>query len=279
MVFASLRFDDAIHVKPSELIMKDEGLFGVAWQTKVERKRAGTRFMVPMVGFRRNDWLQQGWDLFCATDRDRDYWMHELNTRSTFLERHPTYSRTVQWLKWFSHQVTALDPSLSEDSKADLLNQLKDLTAHSCRVTLLDAAVHARRSTEEIGLQANWKNPGPLVLKYTRNRSSVPATMVKQLVQELVQESHPAVEDGNTVLVDSIETDLVANDFFIKQPAKGSSYDYKYHATAQGDDSVMACSKFLISECVSVGRLLPDLSVLCKACAKARPDLVSYFSK
>lgn len=47
MVFASLRFDDAIHVDPSELHMKDEGLFGVSWQTKVERKRVGTRLVAP----------------------------------------------------------------------------------------------------------------------------------------------------------------------------------------------------------------------------------------
>ena len=38
MIFASLRFDDAIHVKPRELNVEDQGLFGVAWQTKVERK-------------------------------------------------------------------------------------------------------------------------------------------------------------------------------------------------------------------------------------------------
>jgi len=48
MIFASLRFDDAVHVKPHELILTDEGLFGVAWQTKVERKRRGTKFVVPM---------------------------------------------------------------------------------------------------------------------------------------------------------------------------------------------------------------------------------------
>ena len=48
---------------------------------------------------------------------------------------------------------------------------------------MLDAAVHAGRSTEEIGLQANWKNPGPLVFKYTRNRSAIPAKMVQQLVR------------------------------------------------------------------------------------------------
>ena len=50
MIFASLRFDDAIHVRPDELIMNDEGMFGVAWQTKVDRKRAGTKFVVSCSG-------------------------------------------------------------------------------------------------------------------------------------------------------------------------------------------------------------------------------------
>ena len=51
MIFASLRFDDAIHVKPHELEMRPEGLFGVSWQTKTERKRRGTKFVVPDVSF------------------------------------------------------------------------------------------------------------------------------------------------------------------------------------------------------------------------------------
>ena len=51
MIFASLRFDDAVHVKPADLQMKDEGMFGIAWQTKVDRRRRGTRFVVPSVGF------------------------------------------------------------------------------------------------------------------------------------------------------------------------------------------------------------------------------------
>lgn len=47
--------------------------------------------------------------------------------------------------------------------------------------------------------------------------------MVKQLVQELVQEERPAIEDADTVLVDAVESDLATNDFFMKQPARGSS--------------------------------------------------------
>ena len=41
LVFASLRFDDGKHVKPSEFRMQNSGLFGLAWQTKVDRKRPG----------------------------------------------------------------------------------------------------------------------------------------------------------------------------------------------------------------------------------------------
>ena len=217
MIYASLRFDDAVHVKPADLTLKDEGLFGVAWQTKVDRKRRGTRFVIPAVGFRCQDWLEVGWELFQEVlPGERDYWIPELNTRSAFLERPPSYLRSVQWMRCLAARAWNYGTTLHAWPKAQALDALQHLTAHSCRVTLLDAAVHAGRSTEEIGLQANWKNPGPLVLKYTRNRSSVPATMIKQLVQELAQSEHPVVEDEATVLDDVQETDLAGTEFFIK---------------------------------------------------------------
>ena len=102
---------------------------------------------------------------------------------------------------------------------------INNLTIHSCRVTLLDAAVHAGRSTEEIGLQANWKDPGPLVLKYTRNRTAVPAVMVRQLVHDMVQSSHPVQEDEDTMLVDGRETELSSVEFFVKLPNPTSYYE------------------------------------------------------
>lgn len=273
MVFASLRFDDAIHVNPSELLLKEEGLFGVAWQTKVERKRVGTRFVVPRVGFSSADWFDRGWELFSMTDFSaRDYWVHELNTKEEFRLAPPTYARTVQWLKHFARLTSEADPSVSANAKIIQANQIAQLTAHSCRVTLLDAAVHAGRSAQEIGLQANWKDPGPLVLKYTRNRSSVPATMIKQLVRDMVTEMHPSVDDQDTVFADAEENELENLGFYIKSSGSGS-YEYKFHCSAASDPSSLACGKLDLKECVSVGSDLPDISVLCKACARARPDL------
>ena len=277
MIFASLRFDDAIHVRPFELVMQEEGLFGVAWQTKVERKRTGTKFVVPAVGFHSKEWLATGWAMLQKTDLDRDYWIPELNTREAFLDKPPTYLRTVQWLRFFTYALWSAENSQESIESMRIRQVLKDITAHSCRVTLLDAAVHAGRSTEEIGLQANWKNPGPLVLKYTRNRSAVPALMIKQLVNELVQEIHPAVEDENTILTDAADSDLDSVEFFTKTRSGKTYYDYKLHATALGDPSVLACNKFEISECTSIGNVLPDLAVFCKACAKVRPDICKFY--
>ena len=275
MVFASLRFDDAIHVRPSELIMKEEGLFGIAWQTKVERKRAGTRFMVPRVGFHTDCWLGVGWELFTKHENlDRDYWVRELNTRSSWLDRPPTHQRSVQWFRVFAHQATILNSTIPKEERRVLIEQLKGVTAHSCRVTLLDAAVHAGRSTEEIGLQANWKNPGPMVLKYTRNRSSVPATMIKQLVRDLVQESHPAKEDEDTILIDAQDVDLSTHEFFMQQARNTKGYDYKWHLVSVDDPTTTACRRLELGECRSVGTILADDSILCKACVKSRPDFV-----
>ena len=120
--------------------------------------------------------------------------------------------------------------------------EINKLTMHSCRVTLLDAAVHAGRTTEEIGLQANWKNPGPLVLKYTRNRSAVPALMVKQLVRDLVQGERPVQEDDDTILVDANDHELSSFEFFIRNPSPGSYYEYKYHCTSSSDEGLTACN-------------------------------------
>ena len=277
MIFASLRFDDAIHVRPLELEMKEEGLFGVSWQTKVERKRAGTRFVVPNIGFSCSTWLEVGWALFkTLPDLDRDFWIPELNTQASFQTVPPTFARTLQWMKFLSRKAVDEARQLEKTEQVECAFQISKLTMHSCRVTLLDAAVHAGRSTEEIGLQANWKNPGPLVLKYTRNRSAVPALMVKQLVKDLVQESHPAQENEDTLFLDAPDADLGILEFFIKKPSTGSSYEYKYHCNSRSNEEFTACNKFALTDCSSVGEVLPDTNVLCKACAKARPEVVSF---
>eukprot|EP00435_Cladocopium_sp_Y103_P066429 s1306_g28.t1 len=226
MVFASLRFDEAVHVKPKELIITDEGLFDVAWQTKVERKRRGTK---------------------------------ELNTRDAFRDCRASYQRSLQWLKFFAKYALNKHFYGEEATLKKAIAALQSITAHSARATLLDAAVHA----------------GPLVLKYTRNRTSVPAQMIQQLVKDMVDQEHPFEPETDQMLDDVDEASLDEVQFFVKTVGSRASQDFRYHCSNVGDHTTLACGRLQVEECTMTGSVLPDVSVLCKHCARARPDVAS----
>ncbi|CAK9012047.1 Uncharacterized protein SCF082_LOCUS11359, partial [Durusdinium trenchii] len=61
LIYASLRWDDGRHVAPASLELTEEALLGLVWQTKVERKRKGTRFAVPRCSIAGVEWLDEGW--------------------------------------------------------------------------------------------------------------------------------------------------------------------------------------------------------------------------
>ena len=109
MIFASLRCDDAVHVRPSELEMTDDGLLGVSWQTKTERKRRGTKFIVPDVSFSDKPWLQVGWELFLQTisveDRKRDFWLADRASQHSFGSLPPDHGRGLQWLHFLLFNI------------------------------------------------------------------------------------------------------------------------------------------------------------------------------
>ena len=138
---------------------------------------------------------------------------------------------------------------------------------------MLDQAVHFGRTPQEIGVQANWKNPRPLVLKYTRSRSSLPAKMIKQLVAEISQNRQPSCAREDNEIEDGEDTDLNVNEFFVKTPEKGSSCEYKFHVCSADNVDEIACGMVKAADCAHIGSVLPDAALLCKRCAKARPDI------
>ena len=246
----------------------------------MERKRRGTKFVVPHVGFSGSDWLRSGWELLQSEHFGlaRDFWMRDLNSRDAFRDAPATYQRSVQWLRFIGRFALNHYHTGQEEEFKELASVVNSLTAHSARVTMLDAAVHAGRSTEEIGLQANWKNPGPLVLKYTRNRSAIPAKMVQQLVKDMLVQEHP-VEESEDVELDSEDPSAFDQiQFFVK--ANGSAtYDYRYHCTAPDNEEAIACGRILKDDCTHVGSCLPDASVLCKHCSRARPEVLEAYHR
>ena len=52
LIFASLRFDDGLHVRVASLKFEAGALRGICWQTKRDRARRGTHFAVPAVSLR-----------------------------------------------------------------------------------------------------------------------------------------------------------------------------------------------------------------------------------
>ena len=62
VIFASLRFDDAIDVEPRKLEYKEQGIFGVSWQTKTESAN----------GEAPSSWCAQ------FVDQPRDFWVPDL---------------------------------------------------------------------------------------------------------------------------------------------------------------------------------------------------------
>ena len=274
MIFASLRFDDVIHVKPHELEVKSEGLFGVSWQTKTERKRRGTKFVVPDVAFSNCSWFKDGLEMFEMEFPlvERDFWIPELDSKSSWRPTPPEYARSLQWL----HHLVFV-AGKGDEVAQPILSSITNLSWHSARVTMLDQAVHFDRTAQEIGVQANWKNPGPLVLKYTRSRSSLPAKMIKELVQEISREFTPECAQEDDEIDDHEDRDVTLTEFFVKTPEKGSSYDYKFHVCSSDSVEEIACKRAITPEFVHIGSVLPDPKLLCKVCARARPDVALAF--
>ena len=280
MIFGSLRFDDACHVDPTKLELTHEALFGVVWQTKTERKRRGTKFVVPLVGFSSKPWLSTGWPLFQAIEpKDRDFFLPEVGSKTRWLTSPCTYQRSLTWLKFVCSLAVELGvkkATISAEEAQRVMGFHKAVTWHSARCSMLSLAVHRGEAEPQIGLQGNWKNPGPMIQKYARDRKQVALQMVTRLIGGLRDEWKPSGLSAEDEL--EIEPELQSADpleFFLKNSKRSSALtDLKFHVKALGlDESKTACRKFDLDDLCSVGTALPELSQICSECKKRRPEL------
>jgi hypothetical protein len=290
LIFASLRFNDGVHVKPGSLEFREGVLYGLCWQTKVERKRRGTRFAIASVGliplnevdddgFARRSWLEIFWELFQQSAMsDRDFWMFEIESWTQFSTSEVTYHRGLKCFKGLC--ASATKTFIPDERKADLAKLIPSITWHSCRVTLLSAAVHAGVDALPISMQANHANTD-LIVKYTRDRRTVPLKMVGQLLADLRSQWIPQ-PDNSTLALKGEEDQFSADDeddtapvYYMKKSkvSSRSILSQKFHITAIDDLVHLACSHVQLSDCDPIGHEIPDISVLCIRCRKNRPDL------
>ena len=272
MIYSSLRFDDAMHVVPEAPAMKDEALYGVVWQTKVERQKKGTRFAVAKVSVTGEEWMEDGWSASFEMD-ERDYFMKELDSAERFGDRPATYQRSVLWLRYVLTTAASDDLKRGLISPPDLkghLQLIQEITWHSCRVTLLSAAVQAQVPDKEIGLQANWKNPSQLVLKYVRSRKEISIEMVKRLTKRIASDwkSPPEFEAEDSNLVDFGDCSLTYLTKARSSSAPAKDLNLKYHAMyidGTGAERTL-CGRYKITECDDLGEIPPS-SQMCSLCA------------
>ena len=168
----------------------------------------------------------------------------------------------------------------------EMIAILQKVTWHTCRVTLLSAAVHEQKDAQAIALQANWKNPSSLVLKYARDRRSIPLRMVGELVQALRQDWQPPIvlEDAEDALRVFSEDEEVlgqrSDQFYVKKAEVGACgrriMTMKFHVLDALDSAVLACGRLALDRCEPAGSILPDISVLCKDCLAKRPEVANH---
>ena len=286
MIYASLRFDDALHVKTTSLEMNDKGLSGLAWQTKVERKRRGTKFAVPHAGLRQPDWLVVWWELFQEVcPGDRDFWIFDLASQDRFALQPVSYHRGLKYLLWVVSQalLSALElQTFPESIIQECMSDTEALTWHSLRVTMLNEMVHNGNSSQQVALQANWKSGDAMVLKYTRNRRQIPLVAVGQLLS-VVKEAwsplarepgEPIVPEGESFSEDEHPLGSLPRTYYVKSSLIDKvnirMFTIRYHMNSISEPVLTACKKFKLEECCPMGSELPDVSMLCHGCRKNR---------
>ena len=297
LIFGSLRFDDGVHVKPNALEFRDGTLYGVCWQTKVDRTRRGSKFVVPPIGFSQPAPGQESWlsTFVTLSARElpaaRDFWMYEVDVASDhslrFSRKVVTYPRALKVMRHLMRLAIDLavkdvkDPLPPALAKR-LLEDVDRVTMHSCKVTLINAAVHAGYDPVPISIQAHHANTD-LVIKYTRNRTAVPLDMVSALTKEFRDKWSPGPGAGSALPIgdegfseDDFNADAPAM-FFVKKSRARASISgltkQKFHVSSDPLSLSTACRKYELADCEPVGLSLPDPALLCASCAKARPGV------
>ena len=270
LIYGSLRFDDGKHVSPSSLTLERDALYGLIWQTKVERKRKGTRFAVPKCSVSGADWFSIGWTAFQPFRDDRDFFIWDLKTEREFDRVPVTYTRSMAWMKSLFTRALNLaikTKCIHDGDREKFEKEIQTITWHSMRVTMLSAAVEAGVDDKAIGLQANWKDPGPLVLKYARKRKDISVGMVRNLAAQLREQWKPDPEEFTVEDRDDIVEPVVI-EYVLKNnasAAKITAADVKFHIFHPAHNPTQTlCGRLEIADCLSFGAEPPG--DVCKIC-------------
>ena len=109
-----MRFDDALHVRPDSFEDSPHAIFCAAWQTKVDRRRRGTKYAVPKLGLTELEWVIAGYDLYRGTLPEAhslgDVWLVARDLDTMDASAPLAYNGFAEILTQLLKQVIAVNP-------------------------------------------------------------------------------------------------------------------------------------------------------------------------
>ena len=139
---------------------------------------------------------------------------------------------------------------------------------------MLSEAVKARVDDKIVGLQANWKDPSQLVLKYARQRKELSVAMVKEMADKFRKSWTPNPEEFVVEEEDEEVTEPVVIEFIVKAslPEKAlQACDFRCHIfDRRVNESASICGRLKMADAVSVGTQAPGM--ICQFC-KSKADI------
>ena len=218
----------------------------------------------------------------------KDFWMFELNDLHSLGDGPITYQRSLKVLRSLLllavGEVVKLEAIKGVDFEK-LKALINDITWHSAKVTMISASVHAGENPVTVSIQAHHKDTG-LVEKYTRSRSAISLQMIQRVTKQIRDEWRPLVPPAaGSTAAPLLDDDFSENEvgepevplFFVRMSTLNVTtkriLSQKFHVTAAGNPSAIACGLVEINDCEALGSVLPDVELLCKRCKNARQDL------
>ena len=279
MTYASLRFSDMVHTKPETLAYVKGVLYGSCWRTKVERRKRGTKFAVPDVAITKKPWLTTGLRIFEEiVPEKKDFMIFHLEDWSTISNAPMDYGSFVARLR--SVVVFAWNKQYP-DGHPEVVVEDKEFTAHSARVTMINAGSHSEESQTAQMVQANWQS-AEMPLEYSRQTKIIAINMIHNLVKKVRRGWRPGsslLQGSKDEQSSSDEEILQDKAFFVRKDLKSgngvlAATEVKYHLQDFDDPTILACNKHVqILVCEPMGAFAPEDRMICQKCMKKRKDL------
>ena len=212
MTWGSMRFDDALHVRPDSVRVDGAALRCTAWKTKTERKGRGTKFAVCKASFSDFDWVAAGLESYRKVVPEwaakSDFWLVSGSVDMLDFQAPLSRQSFADILGELAGLVCEKNPLALEDETLEELRRVTEsASAHSPRVTMVSMMAHAGADTLTLQMQGNWKDTR-MPEKYTRDRKSIPLGFISKMVHTMKKDI--AVGVGSMDIEDVTEEKAVA---------------------------------------------------------------------